>query len=263
MAEKQNAKYDLQQEAEAKLWVESVTGKKLDGDFFDALKDGTVLLLLLNRCSGLNHSVNKSSMPFKQMENIGLFLSGAEKLGVPKGDLFQTVDLFERKNLGQVVQGIFAFSRVAAKKNPSIPLLGPKLSDRHNPNFDPALLKAGVNVPSQQTGFAAAQMAKERGATQAGLNYGLGRQIVSGNIGSSSDVPSQQTGFAAAKLAQERGATQSGMNYGLSRQIVNGSVSASATHEIPQQSGYQAAMAAKEAGATQSGINFGQRRQIL
>lgn len=36
------------------------------------------------------------------MENISKFLIGAEALGVPKHDLFQTVDLYEKKNIIQV-----------------------------------------------------------------------------------------------------------------------------------------------------------------
>ena len=47
------------------------------------------------------------------MENINNFLSGAEKLGVPRADLFQTVDLYEKKNALQVVDAIFAVARQA------------------------------------------------------------------------------------------------------------------------------------------------------
>lgn len=36
------------------------------------------------------------------MENIAHFLAGADKLGVPKHDLFQTIDLYEKKNMTQV-----------------------------------------------------------------------------------------------------------------------------------------------------------------
>lgn len=36
------------------------------------------------------------------MENISIFLKGAEALGVPKHDLFQTIDLYEKKNMTQV-----------------------------------------------------------------------------------------------------------------------------------------------------------------
>jgi len=36
------------------------------------------------------------------MENIGKFLDACEKFGVVKGDLFQTVDLYENQNMAQV-----------------------------------------------------------------------------------------------------------------------------------------------------------------
>lgn len=49
------------------------------------------------------------------MENIAHFLAGADKLGVPKHDLFQTIDLYEKKNMTQVVDTIFAVSRYAYK----------------------------------------------------------------------------------------------------------------------------------------------------
>lgn len=53
------------------------------------------------------------------MENISIFLRGAEALGVPKHDLFQTVDLFEKKNMTQVVDSIFAISRYGFKAGTS------------------------------------------------------------------------------------------------------------------------------------------------
>lgn len=37
-----------------------------------------------------------------QMENIGKFLDACVAYGVPKSDLFQTVDLFEGQNIPQV-----------------------------------------------------------------------------------------------------------------------------------------------------------------
>jgi hypothetical protein len=45
------------------------------------------------------------------MENIGNFLSACEKFGVPKSDLFQTVDLYEAENLAQVITGLRAVGR--------------------------------------------------------------------------------------------------------------------------------------------------------
>jgi hypothetical protein len=56
------------------------------------------------------------------MENIAKFLEGCEKLGCPKHDLFQTIDLYENKNPGQVVDAIFSLSRHAAKAGVNIPV---------------------------------------------------------------------------------------------------------------------------------------------
>ena len=39
------------------------------------------------------------------MENIGFFLKAAHEYGVLETDLFQTVDLFEAKNMNQVQRG--------------------------------------------------------------------------------------------------------------------------------------------------------------
>lgn len=116
-------------------------------------------------------------MPFKQMENINNFLAGCEKFGVPKADLFQTIDLYERKNPLQVVQAIFAFAR-HVKKRPEgahLPQLGPRLADKHEVSFSNEQLNAGKNMPTQQSGFHAAKAAQERGATQSGMVYGAKR----------------------------------------------------------------------------------------
>ena len=72
-----------------------------------------------------------TKMPFKQMENINQFLLALDKSGVPKHDQFQTIDLFEKKNLGQVVLSLFALSRHAQKNGYQGPALGPKLADKH------------------------------------------------------------------------------------------------------------------------------------
>ena len=66
------------------------------------------------------------------MENIHLFLNAlSEKLGVPKYDQFQTIDLYENKNMLAVIDSIFALSRYATAKGYVGPCIGPKLSDKH------------------------------------------------------------------------------------------------------------------------------------
>ncbi|KAJ2998328.1 hypothetical protein HDV02_004642 [Globomyces sp. JEL0801] len=108
LAEKAAAKYDVNREKEAREWLAN------------ELVDPNSM-----------KKPNVSSMPFKQMENINNFLLALDKLGVPKHDQFQTIDLFESKNMGSVVDTIFAFSRTAVKKGLCCNLLGPKLSDKH------------------------------------------------------------------------------------------------------------------------------------
>lgn len=54
---------------------------------------------------------NSSKLAFKQMENINNFLTACEKLGMSKVDLFQTVDLYEKQNMVQVVTTIHALGR--------------------------------------------------------------------------------------------------------------------------------------------------------
>lgn len=59
-----------------------------------------MLCELINSLYGANKpikTIKTSSMAFKQMEQISLFLKYTEAYGVVKTDMFQTVDLFESK----------------------------------------------------------------------------------------------------------------------------------------------------------------------
>jgi len=118
LARKAELKYDVGLEREAQAWIESVTGAPFPGglSFADALKDGVILANFINKLQPNTISrVNNSKMPFKQMENISNFLKGARALGVNEHDLFETVDLFEAKDLGVVVMCIHALGRAAQK----------------------------------------------------------------------------------------------------------------------------------------------------
>eukprot|EP01104_Vermistella_antarctica_P000565 TRINITY_DN10718_c0_g1_i1.p1 TRINITY_DN10718_c0_g1~~TRINITY_DN10718_c0_g1_i1.p1 ORF type:complete len:141 (+),score=36.49 TRINITY_DN10718_c0_g1_i1:40-462(+) len=114
LARKREANYDPALEAKAKDWVQSVTGETISGDFMEALKNGVVLCNLANKLRpGIVKRVNASAMPFKQMENIGNFLTACSDFGLRACDLFQTVDLFEAKNPNQVVQTIVNLGKVS------------------------------------------------------------------------------------------------------------------------------------------------------
>lgn len=58
-----------------------------------------------------------SAMPFKQMENIATFLNALSKLpNFRSFDLFSTVDLYEGKNMAQVIRCVLACKRFAEKE---------------------------------------------------------------------------------------------------------------------------------------------------
>ena len=81
----------------------------------EALKDGQYLCKLINAISPGSCKPNSSKMAFKQMENIGFFLLAAENYGVTKSDLFQTVDLYEKQNMSQV---LFALASLGQQLKP-------------------------------------------------------------------------------------------------------------------------------------------------
>ncbi|KAI8902761.1 calponin homology domain-containing protein [Globomyces pollinis-pini] len=172
LAEKAAAKYDVNREKEAREWLANELGEPSPADksFQEYLKDGVVLCrVMLKFDPNSMKKPNVSSMPFKQMENINNFLLALDKLGVPKHDQFQTIDLFESKNMGSVVDTIFAFSRTAVKKGLCCNLLGPKLSDKHEVSFSEEQLNKGKCIIGGQMGFTG-------GANQSGMTFGARRE---------------------------------------------------------------------------------------
>eukprot|EP01102_Stenamoeba_stenopodia_P006461 TRINITY_DN1770_c0_g1_i2.p1 TRINITY_DN1770_c0_g1~~TRINITY_DN1770_c0_g1_i2.p1 ORF type:complete len:162 (+),score=49.27 TRINITY_DN1770_c0_g1_i2:70-555(+) len=129
---KRKASYDPNLEREAKEWIEAVVGKKITPDFATGLKDGIILCEFINVIKpGSCPKPNASKMPFKQMENIGNFLTACGRLGQAPIDMFQTVDLFEAKNMNQVVHHIHALGRIAQRIGFRGPTIGVKLADGH------------------------------------------------------------------------------------------------------------------------------------
>eukprot|EP00611_Tribonema_gayanum_P029319 TRINITY_DN7809_c0_g1_i1.p3 TRINITY_DN7809_c0_g1~~TRINITY_DN7809_c0_g1_i1.p3 ORF type:complete len:175 (-),score=67.35 TRINITY_DN7809_c0_g1_i1:582-1106(-) len=129
LALKAAAKYDFEGERTAQEWMEAVTGVKFEGSFASALKDGTLLCQLINAIKpGTIKRINSSKMPFKQMENISNFLKACRTLGVAEYSLFETVDLFEEKDVGLVIRCLFALGSAVQSSTPEFagPHLGAK-----------------------------------------------------------------------------------------------------------------------------------------
>lgn len=147
--------------------LEEVRGSEM---LQEKLKDGIVLCKLINTLQpGIIPKINESKQPFKQMENINNFLSACEKYGCKRGDLFQTVSLYEGVNMPEVLNGIFALGRKATQKGAVG--IGPKESEENKRNFSEAKLREGDSHIGLQAGY-------NKGASQAGQNFGKTRSIL-------------------------------------------------------------------------------------
>ncbi|CAG0891286.1 unnamed protein product [Cyprideis torosa] len=134
-----------------------------------------VLCKLMNTLQpGAIPKINTSGGQFKMMENLTNFLKAAENYGVPRLDLFQTVDLFEKKDLCTVTNMLFALGG-ATYKHPEWTgaRLGPKPADQNVREFSEETLAEGKKVIGLQAGT-------NKGASQSGQNFGNTRHIIIG-----------------------------------------------------------------------------------
>merc|ERR1711962_258305 len=143
-------------------------------DFHAKLENGMVLAKSGNWVKPGSCKVppKAPTMAFKKMELIGLFLKSidaSEGGPVAKTELFQTVDLYEQVNLVQVVLTIEALGRAMLKQGRTG--YGIKESDANKRDFSEEQLKAGANIIGLQMG-------SNKGASQAGQNFGKSRMIV-------------------------------------------------------------------------------------
>merc|ERR1712113_1064767 len=160
-AMKAQAKFSPERAKECMTWIEEVTGQKLGDikdqiDFAEHLKDGVMLCSLINALQpGSVKKINTLKAPFKQRENIEMYLKACANYGLKEQDLFQVNDLYEDKNLYMVVDNLYSLGGMAQKKR----------------NFDEDTLKAGQSMIGLQYGT-------NKGASQAGMTpYGASRQI--------------------------------------------------------------------------------------
>jgi len=253
------AKYEIEKEQEARLWIQEVLGEPLNPSvsddevlgpdrFHEALKDGIILCKLADKIIG-KVKFNSMKVPFKQMENINNFLLACEKYGVNKTDLFQTVDLYENQNLWQVVLGIYALGRKAQANGYNGPVLGPREAQRNTREFTEDQLKAGQGVIGLQMG-------SNQGASQKGMSFGNTRHIADIQC---DEISREGQGVIGLQMGSNQGASQKGMSFGNTRHIADIQCDG-ASREGQGVIGLQ--MGSNQ-GASQAGQNFGKSRGIL
>jgi len=152
--------------------AEKLTIVSASGDISPPLKSGTILCNLINSIKpGSVRKINQQKMAFKQMENINLFIDACEAIGCVKTDLFQTVDLYESTNPNQVINGILTLGRKAQTIGYDGPVLGPAESTENKREFSEEQMRAGEGIIGLQAG-------SNKGASQAGQNFGKTRAII-------------------------------------------------------------------------------------
>jgi len=186
---KKAAKFSVERADEAVNWIKCILQSKESehseliktlkpvqdmSDVQAMFKDGVILCHAINILApGSVKKINTNKMAFKQMENIGNFLGGCEAVGCLKSDIFQTVDLFEASNIAAVVDGIHALGRKTQDicKRLGIGTLGPAEAEANKREFTEEQLRSGQNVIGLQMG-------SNKGASQAGQNFGKTRAII-------------------------------------------------------------------------------------
>lgn len=85
------------------------------GQYEDILKDGVVLCKLINKLApGSVKKIQERGTNFQLMENIQRFQAAIKKYGVPEEEIFQTADLFERRNIPQVTLCLYSLGRTVS-----------------------------------------------------------------------------------------------------------------------------------------------------
>jgi hypothetical protein len=157
-------KRDKALEQEVLDWIAAVLGEPLPpGQFEDILKDGVILCNLINKLApGSVKKIQTKGTNFQLMENIQRFQAAIKNYGLPQEEIFQTADLFERRNIPQVVLSLYSLGRIT-QKHPEWTgaTLGPKMADKNERTFTEDQLRASEGHLNLQMGY-------NKGASQAG-----------------------------------------------------------------------------------------------
>lgn len=222
-----NSKYDPYSEAEAIEWVNQLTGDNVPSgreNVAAALKNGQILIKLVNKVyEGTAQlppdavrikkpfKVNTMTAPFKQMENIQTFLNAAAAYGVPRASLFQTVDLYETRNMPQVLNTILQLGTECQRNNFNGPTCGPKPTYENKREFTDEQLRASEGIIGLQAGT-------NKLASQAGMSRGGPRHIADIKL---DEASKEGQSVLSLQMGTNKLASQSGMSHGGPRHITD------------------------------------------
>lgn len=179
---------DAHVEREAREWIEAMTGIPFSGiSFADSLKDGVILCKLANKIRpGSVPKINEpATMPFKKMENIANYLKAVRAVGMKEFEMFGTPDLYDEKNVDQVIISIHALGRTLQTIMPDAPFpkLGIKVVEKNERTFTEEQLRearAAVSVLS---------LGSSKLAAKAAMDVLTGRPALVDELGEPTKVP--------------------------------------------------------------------------
>mmetsp|Transcript_7826 Transcript_7826/g.11816 ORF Transcript_7826/g.11816 Transcript_7826/m.11816 type:complete len:301 (+) Transcript_7826:134-1036(+) len=182
LAAKQAAQYDYEGEKITQKWIETLIGREFEADYATSLKDGTKLCEVINVIKPGRIKINKMKMPFMQMENISNFLKNCRTLGVAEHSLFETVDLYEAKDVNLVIRCLFALGTAIQASVPDFkgPHLGAKPHHVNRRSFTQEQIKRArqeAAIIKQSAGSSAVMESLpilETGITRGAKHAGIG-----------------------------------------------------------------------------------------
>lgn len=175
-------------------WIKMATGQQFhieDSDerykvmenFYKTLKDGRLLCMLVNaflpddmkldfRAKTFQPTNNLAFETARERERIELFVLKTQEFGVKEEDTFATDCMYERTNLPKVIACVRAFG-IEVESHPSYTgnRMWPRKSEANPRNFSQEKLRQSDGVISLQYGT-------NKGASQAGMNFGKKRMIL-------------------------------------------------------------------------------------
>ena len=191
---KVEASFDAEDAKKILRWIQAATGiqfpieesndrYKVSENFYKVLKGGHLLCRLVDAFLPEHMKMDFNSKTFekranpafeaaRERERIELFIQRIQDFGVGEQDTFQTDCLYERTNLPKVMGCIRVFG-IEVESHPSYTgqKIWPRKSEANPRNFSEEKLRASENVISLQYGT-------NKGASQAGMNFGKKRMIL-------------------------------------------------------------------------------------